>query len=409
VSSGSSEGDTQTLTITLPENKTFNRLFLLNHNFNKYNVTYGLSPTNFANITSINSTLKNNLITFSQDLDNAIWTKGGSSITTNAVAAPDGSLTADNLIENSANSTHTCAQTSISITSGAQYTGSAYFKNAGRGYITLRMQATSIFDTAINLATGLITGTTAGATSRVEDVGGGWYRVSLTVTASATGTATFSFRLNNGATATYLGDGVSGVSIWGAQMVVGTQALTYSSRLSALMSELNYNYNSSYYEFDSVTTNQINISCSNVQNSVTFLQKYLASLVICNEIGEFSIDGLALPNANHDANNRIARNVNNKALVQRGTDTFSVSLNSQMVSTQADLELYNELYDRNEDFLVWLCGARVGSPYFRLEARGYRLLDLYRVRNISNLDTNYYKGLFNSGVGAALNLIEVEG
>jgi hypothetical protein len=175
------------------------------------------------------------------------------------------------------------------------------------------------------------------------------------------------------------------------------------------ISQSGYTVNASYYEFDAVTTNTIIIQAKNVQDPATIVEKFLGSFIITDEIGTFSVDGLALPNASVNANNRVERNLNNKAIVQRGVDTFSCSLNSQYLYNQDDLDLYTNLFDRNDDFLVWLCGGRYGTPYFRVNAKPYRPLDVFRVRNVGDLDNNYYKNLYNAGMAGTLNLIEVEG
>ncbi len=175
------------------------------------------------------------------------------------------------------------------------------------------------------------------------------------------------------------------------------------------IAQANYRVNSSYYEFDEVTTDTIIIQVSRVQDPTTIVEKFLASFIITGEIGAFSIDGLAKPNATINANNRVVSNINNKSIIQRGVDSFSCSLDSQYIYDQADLDLYTELFDRNEDFLVWLCGGRYGTPYFRVNAKPYRPLDVFRVRNVATLDNNYYKNLYNSGAISNLRLNEVEG
>jgi len=185
--------------------------------------------------------------------------------------------------------------------------------------------------------------------------------------------------------------------------------VTINNGSQSTISESSFAYDTAYYEFDEVTTDQINISCTYVQAPATTEEKFLASLIICEEIGQFTIDGIGRPNARIDANNRIAENIHNKSVVQRGIDVFACSISSQYTFDQEDLDLFLELFDRNEDFLIWLCGGRVGTPYFRLNHKPYRLRDLYRVRNVQSLSNNYYKGLKHTGTTNELNVIEVEG
>lgn len=196
---------------------------------------------------------------------------------------------------------------------------------------------------------------------------------------------------------------------YGAGATNFANVITANNVTMANITETAYADSGSYYEFDSVTTTQINISCTNVQNPAVTTEKYLGVLFISTEIGTLSVDGLPKLDPQISANNRVAQNINNKAIVQRGLDSFSCTLSAQLIYDQADADIFTALYDRNEDFMVLLCGGRAGSTYFRIKAKPFRLEDLYRVRNTASLDNGHYKGLFNTGIQQSLKLIEVEG
>lgn len=59
-----------------------------------------------------------NLLTYSEQFDNAAWSKSGSTVTQNAGTAPGGALTADKLVENTNNGVHQVSQT-VTMPSGA--------------------------------------------------------------------------------------------------------------------------------------------------------------------------------------------------------------------------------------------------------------------------------------------------
>ena len=167
---------------------------------------------------------------YSEDLTNAWWTKYQTSILSNSAAALDGNQTADKLVENSLNDQHSIFNSGFATTAGTAYTISFFAKSAGRNFIQF-MSATSLSGASaranFDLQSGVL-GTVSGTntTAEIVNVGNGWYRcVTKISSASATGTAYLQFAMVSSATATageaYLGDGSSGVLIWGIQLESG--------------------------------------------------------------------------------------------------------------------------------------------------------------------------------------------
>jgi hypothetical protein len=172
-----------------------------------------------------------NLLDYSEQFDNASWTKGNSTITANSIASPDGFTTADTLVENTATSTHTVQQGSVPVVSGNTYTFSIYIKAQSARNIRLVFQTTSFGGVAssalFNPVDGSVVATAGGVTTTTQSVGDGWFRVSISKTATVTQASAFIYRLSDGSADTYLGDGVSGAYIWGAQLEVGPVPTTY--------------------------------------------------------------------------------------------------------------------------------------------------------------------------------------
>ena len=82
---------------------------------------------------------RSNLVTYSEDFSNAYWSKSGSSITSDSVISPDGTLNADKLVENSDTVEHFLRR-SLSNPTGF-YFWSVFVKADERKYVVLRTNA----------------------------------------------------------------------------------------------------------------------------------------------------------------------------------------------------------------------------------------------------------------------------
>jgi hypothetical protein len=184
---------------------------------------------NFDNAawTKSNAFVQTNLLLWSQDFDNAYWTKDGATIAVNTIAAPDGTLTADKLVENTATSQHRVYATQGSSTP----TISFYVKYAGRRWFRIEF-ASGAANAWFDVQNGVVGSTTGSVTSTIQSVGDGWYRITATRSATITFTI-LALASADGSEATYLGDGTSGIYIWGAQLVQGSVAGNYQATYAA--------------------------------------------------------------------------------------------------------------------------------------------------------------------------------
>jgi hypothetical protein len=165
-----------------------------------------------------------NLATYSEQIDNAVWTKGNATVNANASASPDGTSNADKVIPSTSVAFHNITN-SLILTIGTVYTISAFAKADGYNYVAIG-NGFGTRQALFNLSNGEITTVTSSTTAEIKNYGNGWYRCSITFETTNT-TNQLQITVDNGSGAQYAGNGTSGALIWGAQVEVSSYATSY--------------------------------------------------------------------------------------------------------------------------------------------------------------------------------------
>lgn len=181
----------------------------------KYMQVHILSGTGAGQERNVVSSRKN-LLKYSQSFDNAAWTKNvGVTVSPNVAIAPDGTLTADKIIEPATTLEHGLYQ-NVANAAG-MVTVFCYAKAAERNWVQV-FDGSGAHRAWFNLATGVVGTVNGGATCSMVPAGNGWYQCIFALSESA-GAAYLqcSMATGNGVTS-YLGDGTSGLYLWGGQV-----------------------------------------------------------------------------------------------------------------------------------------------------------------------------------------------
>jgi hypothetical protein len=193
--------------------------------------TGDLTFTRASNATRVASNgliqkVRTNLLTYSEQFDNAAWTKTQTTVSANTTTAPDGTNTAETLLEQAISGIHIMFQNST-ITGGVEYTFSVYAKYNGR---VLQINASSaLFGLNVfanfDLQNGVLGTVGSAASASITNAGNGWYRCSITGTATSSGSGGMAIALVKTTTSvrneSYLGVVTNGAFIWGGQVETG--------------------------------------------------------------------------------------------------------------------------------------------------------------------------------------------
>lgn len=159
------------------------------------------------------------------------------------------------------------------------------------------------------------------------------------------------------------------------------------------ISETVFADDTAYYEFDPVTTTRIEITCTKAQ--IVDAQKFLAQVISTEEI-ETLVGFPQIRRLSHSRNARAVKVLSGKSIIQKSLDSLSFELQFKDYppTLETDLALPSTLFERSNSFLVWLCGGRRGTTFFRFTNRGFRLKDIPEMQMERDMRTTYRKNVY---------------
>jgi hypothetical protein len=176
-----------------------------------------------------------NLITFSEQFDNAVYSKTRGTITANAIASPDGYTNADLWAQNSGEITAAALLQNVTPVLTTTYSLSVFAKKENKNFLGIRANSVSSVPSYFNLENGTLGTINSLHTAKIEDYGNGWYRCSITYTAIILSTGNI-FYPTDGSSLTVTDSG--GIYLWGAQLEAGAYATSYIPTLGSSVTRL---------------------------------------------------------------------------------------------------------------------------------------------------------------------------
>lgn len=188
-----------------------------------------------------------------------------------------------------------------------------------------------------------------------------------------------------------------------------TTVVGLDGALGGGISETAFADDTAYYEFDSVTTDKILISMAKTQ--IADQEKFINQVVSTLELG--TLEGFPrIRRLELNRNLRSTKVISGKRLIQPSERSFRARLEFKNYprSLSSDITLIFNLFNRDDAFLVWICGGRRGIAFhgtngFQLD--GYKLKDIFQVFFERAISPAYSKNVFSNSVNFRADLHEV--
>lgn len=174
---------------------------------------------------------RTNLVTYSEQLDNAWWQKANATINSNNIVSPDGTQNADALVDDTTYGVHRVNTNNINITSGNIYAFSGFVKSGSIDFLHISGASGQFGNntTVINMSNGTLVSKEHNNPVSIIDYGNGWYRFEFFLTAISS--SLYSKQYYNPSSSStspfYTGTNEISCYMWGMQVEQGSFPTSY--------------------------------------------------------------------------------------------------------------------------------------------------------------------------------------
>ena len=189
----------------------------------------GTPGTYYDGVTHVKA--EENLLSYSENFNDSLWSKLGTSLEATTEIAPDGSQNAFFLKQNSANSQHAIYARDLADL-GKTYSISIYAKAGTVSRILLASIFTNehvIYDLSSGEFERYTYSSKLIKSYNMESAGNGWYRCSIVYESANSNNGIGLYLLDDNDELTFIGDNSSGVYIWGAQLEKRDTVTSYTA------------------------------------------------------------------------------------------------------------------------------------------------------------------------------------
>lgn len=181
-----------------------------------------------------------------------------------------------------------------------------------------------------------------------------------------------------------------------------TSVVGLDGALGGGISETAFADETAYYEFTPISTSSIQIIATKTQTADQ--EKIIYNLFTTIELGTMEqfpqIEGI-----DYNRKSREAAVLSGLAQIQKSFEINKFSLVFKSHPSQTDMDLINTLFDESNSFLVWLCGGRRGTTFFRFNIKGFRIFDIFNMQTSGSISPSYPTTIYVNAPNNVLNLV----